>query len=105
MLPPLPPSPPSGPPAATNFSRWNATTPLPPNFDIVGVFVLQIGEREHQARQKVLHAVFVLARRGKGQGNPGVGFIDPRFDVLAENVVNGGLRKFDGGGDGRTDNV
>ena len=30
MLPPSPPSPPSGPPAATYFSRWKATAPLPP---------------------------------------------------------------------------
>ena len=29
--PPLPPSPPSGPPAATNFSRWKETLPLPPS--------------------------------------------------------------------------
>src|SRR5215467_11660675 len=28
--PPLPPSPPEGPPRGTNFSRRNATQPLPP---------------------------------------------------------------------------
>src|SRR4030095_7742561 len=28
--PPRPPSPPEGPPKGTNFSRRNATTPLPP---------------------------------------------------------------------------
>src|SRR5262250_2067904 len=29
-LPPRPPSPPEGPPRGTNFSRRNATQPLPP---------------------------------------------------------------------------
>src|SRR5262245_46575924 len=31
MLPPSPPSPPEGPPFGTNFSRRNATAPLPPS--------------------------------------------------------------------------
>ena len=40
--PPRPPSPPSGPPAATYFSRWNETTPLPPAPDLTVILAVSI---------------------------------------------------------------
>src|SRR5580698_4513099 len=92
--PPLPPSPPAGPPCGTNFSRRNATQPLPPA--PAATLILQESTNFTGPRPSLARLLEALLPRRQGAGRYGTLVCGLGNLRLAPTVELCGMRTLEG---------